>query len=197
MRYDAEHKARTRARVLEEASRALRSAGPQGIGVAEIMSRAGLTHGGFYAHFGSKDELVTEALSEAFRDGARMFEQATEGREPRPALASYIDIYLSRGHRDASQVGCPLPALAAEMPRLGDEPRRRFAGGISTLSAGLQALLDAAGHEDADVLAGSVMAELVGAVALARALPAGAQSDAVLANCRNALLGRLGLAEFA
>ena len=193
MRYDAEHKARTRAKVLEEAARAIRAEGPQNIGVAGVMSRAGLTHGGFYAHFGSKDALVAEAMAETFRDGAAMFERAISGRPPREALARYIDRYLSARHRDAPEAGCPLPALAGELSRLGPEARARFAEGVQRLTLRVQGLLEAADIGDAAAEASSVLSEMVGALSLARATPDPAQSEAILARSRAALRRRLGL----
>ena len=78
MRYDADQKDRTRDKLLKEASQAIRRDGPQGISVGSLMASAGLTHGGFYAHFSSKEALVTEALEEAFADAAAMYARATE-----------------------------------------------------------------------------------------------------------------------
>ncbi len=193
MRYDGEHKARTRSRVLEAAARAIRAEGLANIGVAGVMSRAGLTHGGFYAHFGSKDALIAEAVAETFRDGAALFDRALKERPPREALARYLDIYLSARHRDAPEAGCPLPSLAGDLPRLGPDARAQFAGGLERLTARLRTLLQDAGVADAGALAPSVLSEMVGAVALARAVPDVAQSNAILASSREALRRRLGL----
>lgn len=193
MRYDAEHKERTRARVLEAASSALREAGPQALGVSEVMARVGLTHGGFYAHFPSKQALVAEAVGAAFEGGRRLYERAAEGRTPKQALAAYIGIYLSRTHRDGRAAGCPLPTLAADLPRLDDASRTQFREGLERLTARLGEMISAAGREDADALAGLVVSEMVGAVALARAVGPGETSDAILARSRAALLQRLRL----
>src|SRR5258707_9470405 len=100
MRYDDNHKERTRARVLAEAAAAIRGKGVERVGVAEVMAGAGLTHGGFYAHFKSKDDLLTEAISYMFDDAYASFLRHTEGRAPADALSHYIDAYLATSHRD-------------------------------------------------------------------------------------------------
>src|SRR5580692_7229720 len=100
VRYSSEHKQETRERVLVEATKQIRAHGPLGVGVADIMKRAGLTHGGFYAHFKSKDALVAAAITKMF-DGARSrWARATTTRDARSGLAAYIDSYLSAEHRD-------------------------------------------------------------------------------------------------
>src|SRR5262245_40891606 len=117
MRYGKTHKQETRAKVLTIAAKALREKGPQGVGVAEVMNTAGLTHGGFYAHFRSKDAILTDALNEVFAEQTSTMMRITEGLSPRRALAAYIDHYVSPGHRDHPGIGCPLPALNSELPR--------------------------------------------------------------------------------
>ena len=86
MRYDAEHKQKTRERVVQEAAREIRAQGPHRVGVAGIMAKAGLTHGGFYAHFASKDDLVLAAMEQMFRDGQKRVQ--TEMRDLPPACAA-------------------------------------------------------------------------------------------------------------
>ena len=193
MRYDAEHKGRTRQRLLTEAARAIRAEGPEKLAVAGLMAKVGLTHGGFYAHFPSRDALVAEAIAETFSDARAAFQRRTGGLEPRAALARYIAFYLSEAHRDARGAGCPLAAMAADLPRLEAGAQARFAEGALGLMARLSELLAAAGQDEPDALASSMVAELVGALSLARTLPDPAQSGAVLARSREALLKRLGL----
>jgi len=106
MRYDDNHKERTRARVLAEAAAAIRGKGVERVGVAEVMAGAGLTHGGFYAHFKSKDDLLTEAISYMFDDAYASFLRHTEGRAPADALSNYIDAYLATSHRDDRAHSC-------------------------------------------------------------------------------------------
>src|SRR5689334_1915292 len=98
MRYDAEHKQKTHAKLLKAAAKAIRVEGPHRIGVAEVMAEAGLTHGGFYAHFASKDELVAAAIGQMFEEARARFAHETQDRTPAQALGAYIDFYLSPGH---------------------------------------------------------------------------------------------------
>src|SRR5258708_17692302 len=100
MRYDENHKTETRRKVLKAAARAIRAEGPERVGVAAVMAEAGLTHGGFYAHFASKDDLVGEAIVQMFVEAQGKFASTVRGRPPREALAAYIGFYLSRSHRD-------------------------------------------------------------------------------------------------
>jgi len=193
MRYDADRKAQTRSRVLAEAARAIREVGPDGIRVAEVMSAVGLTHGGFYAHFPSKDAMVAAALDRMFDDMRSRFARSTDGHGPAEGLVRYIDFYLSPRHRDARGTGCPLPALSADLPRLGPEARARYGAGVATLTERLTDPIARLGRAPAPALAASVVAELVGALALARAVADPAQSDAILAASRTAVKLRLGL----
>ena len=123
MRYDAEHKQKTRSKVLEVAAKAIRSDGPDRIGVAGVMAEAGLTHGGFYAHFKSKDELVAAAIEQMFEESRARVAHEMEGHPPAEGLANYIDFYLSKKHRDARGAGCPMAALSSDLPRLPEQTR--------------------------------------------------------------------------
>jgi TetR/AcrR family transcriptional repressor of nem operon len=193
MRYDAEHKQKTRERVLQEAAKAIRAEGPHRIAVAGVMARAGLTHGGFYAHFATKDELVVAAIGQMFDEGADRVARETAGRTPAAGLAAYIDFYLSTEHRDARTTGCPMPFLAADLPRLSEPARARFAQGVSGLRGRLGALLGQLGHADGKTEASSMLAELVGALSLARAEPDRERSDTILARSKASLKQRFGL----
>lgn len=195
MRYDSEHKERTRARVLKEAAKAIRAEGPHRVGVAAMMAKAGLTHGGFYAHFASKDDLVVAAMSRMFDEASAKFDRLTAGKPPAAALRAYIDFYLSRQHRDARDTGCPLPSLSADLPRLGVAARRQFAAGLAGLTARVEGLLSALGWPDAEMLASSALAEMAGALSMARGVADPKQSDAILKASRNALKLRFGLVE--
>jgi TetR/AcrR family transcriptional repressor of nem operon len=193
MRYDGEHKGKTRQRILDEAAIAIRAEGPSRVGVAGVMKKAGLTHGGFYAHFASKEEMVAEAIGEMFSGPYSRFEKQTAGLAPAEGLASYIDFYLSPRHRDARDRGCPLPALSGDVARMPEAARTRFAEGAEGLRRAIAGLLAATGREDAEALAGSAIAELVGAMSLARAEADGERSDAILRTSRESLKRRLGV----
>jgi len=193
MRYGVEHKQRTRERVLREAARAIRTEGPHQMGVASVMARAGLTHGGFYAHFSSKDDLVAAAIDQMFAEGLARLAEEAQGRTPAQALAAHIDSYLSCAHRDERATGCPLPVLASDLPRLTDKARERFAAGVAALRQVLAQRLAALGRPDAEAEASSVMCEMSGALSLARAEPDQDASCAILDRSRAALKRRLGL----
>ncbi|HEY4367641.1 MAG TPA: TetR/AcrR family transcriptional regulator [Steroidobacteraceae bacterium] len=196
MRYDAEHKQKTREKVLKAAAKAIRAEGPHRVGVAGVMAKAGLTHGGFYAHFDSKDDLVAAAIGQMFEDGRIRMQQETQEPDPATALASYIDFYLSPRHRDAV-TGCPIPALATDLPRLARPARQRFSEGVSVLTAALSEKLLQMGRPNANEAASSLLAEMVGAVSLARAESDPGRSDAILDISRRSLKSRFGLPESA
>ncbi|PHY17595.1 TetR/AcrR family transcriptional regulator [Caulobacter sp. BP25] len=193
MRYDSDHKARTRKKVLDEAAKAIREEGPHRVGVAGVMSRAGLTHGGFYAHFASKEDFIAEAIAHMFEGGPTAKLEKMKGLPPREALIDYIDFYLSPRHRDSRVSGCPLPYLAVDIPRLTEAARQSYVQGVRHLTDVIAAHLSALGRGRADEEVASVLAELVGAVMLARAEPDAARSDALLVRCRSELKRRLDL----
>jgi TetR/AcrR family transcriptional regulator, transcriptional repressor for nem operon len=193
MRYVAGHKDRTRARVLKEAAKAIRTDGPHRVGVAGVMAKAGLTHGGFYAHFASKDELVVAAMAQMFDEALATFERVTGGKPPALALRAYVDFYLSARHKDARDSGCPLCSLAADVPRLDPAARELFALGLSRLTAALANLLFALKGDDCEPLAISALAEMVGALSLARGVDDPRQSKMILKHSRDLLKARLGI----
>ncbi|WP_423602448.1 TetR/AcrR family transcriptional regulator [Sphingomonas sp. MS122] len=182
MRYDAEHRERTRAKILKEAAVAIRAKGPTGIGVAALMKGAGLTHGGFYAHFRSKDDLVAEAIGVMFEEARNRFDRSRADVDPRQALSDYVGFYLSSMHRDARGKGCPVAALSGDMARLEPESRERFGQGVATLAAWLGKALSAHGVPEPEAAGRSMLAELVGALLLSRAVADPRESDAILAS---------------
>ena len=193
MRYDTEHKQQTRGKVLQAAARAIRDEGPLRVGVAGVMAEAGLTHGGFYAHFASKDELIAAAIGQMFDESRQQVQHEMDAREPAEGLIAYINFYLSRRHRDARGAGCPMAALASDLPRLDDAARARFAIGAQELVAIMAEKLAALGHADSVMLAHSMVAELIGALSLARIEMDAQRSEAILVASRRQLKRRLGL----
>jgi TetR/AcrR family transcriptional repressor of nem operon len=193
MRYEPDYKAKTRQKVLGEAAKVLRAEGMQGMGVAHVMAKAGLTHGAFYAHFDSKEALIGETIQEMALAARGKFDVVTDGLPPAEALRRYIEFYLSARHRDNVETSCPLPWLAGEIPRLDASVRKRYGASVAGLTELLAVRLRALAHADADAAAGSVVAELVGALALSRAAGDKAQSDLILARSRSSILARLGL----
>ena len=113
-----------RSRVLKEAASVIREKGPDGVAVSDIMARAGLTHGGFYAHFASKDELVGEAVTAMFADVNAKIACTRRRRRWQGTLRNILAFYLSAEHRDNPSSGCPMPALSGDIAR-GDRPGAR------------------------------------------------------------------------
>ncbi|HEX7243732.1 MAG TPA: TetR/AcrR family transcriptional regulator [Longimicrobiaceae bacterium] len=186
VRYSREHKEETRRRILEAASRAYREEGVSGVGIGELMQSIGLTHGGFYAHFPSKDALVAEACEAARSEmAARLFDDADAvgGAE---GLRRVIRGYVSRLHRDDPGTGCVMPALAADASRASPEVRAGFTGALRALLGRLGRLLRTGGAgsdpppDEALVLASG----MVGAVLLARAVDDPELSDRILLAAR-------------
>ena len=179
----------THDRIVETAARAIRRGGFQGVGVADIMKEAGLTHGGFYAHFASRNALLAEALERAGHDSAERVAQGTAARQARghSALRALVVGYLSETHLASCESGCPVAALVSEMPRQAPEVRAAGALRVRSLIAAVQRTLPAAaGPDDATVIAG----QLVGALQLARAQGDNPQGKALLAATRRSLLAR-------
>jgi TetR/AcrR family transcriptional repressor of nem operon len=193
MRYDAGYKQRTRERILDEAAGAIRRDGPDRIAVAGIMAKAGLTHGGFYAHFKSKDDLVAAAMDRMFDEADARLDGFVAGHSAREGLAGYIRFYLSRAHRDARASGCPMPTLTGDLPRLPAPARQQFSARVARLKAALDELLTRLGRPQPEAEASSLMSELIGALALARAEPDPVRSDAILARSKQALKQRFEL----
>lgn len=193
MRYGAEHKQETRMRLLKAAANSIRAEGPYKAGVSKIMAETGLTHGGFYAHFGSKDELITAAIGQMFDESRSRFVAKTQGRDPADALWSYVSFYLSSSHRDAFASGCPIAALLSDALRVSDAARESFSYGASRLKGQLADLLRRMGYADAEVQADSLLAEMVGALMLARAEPGRNRSNKILLHSKLDLKKRFHL----
>ena len=187
------HKERTHARILEEAASAMRLHGADGISVAGLMKRAGLTHGGFYAHFASRDALVLDAVDRMLLDSRSLVEASLGGRDAADGIAALIDAYLSERVRNAPERGCPLPGLTGEAPRMPAAARARFNEGVEHFQRTLATAFEALAKPEPDVLARSVLAEMVGAMSLARAASDEAASNEILRSSRQLLKERLGL----
>jgi TetR/AcrR family transcriptional repressor of nem operon len=179
-RASREAKAASHARIVEAAAREFREKGIEGAGVADIMAATGLTHGGFYRHFNSKDDLAAAAIGRGFDEGLARLEAALAGDGGESALAKYIDLYLSCQHVSNPGAGCPIVALGAETARSGSGSRAAIAEGIGRL---IGRLAEAIGGDqnDARLKASGLLAVLVGAVTLARSAPSEEARNAILA----------------
>ena len=195
MRYDEGHSEKTKNRVVKIAAAQMRKHGPDKVGVADVMGRAGLTHGGFYAHFDSKDDLIAAAVDRMFEESRARFREWTDGKDRPEALRSYINAYVSRTHRDKPESGCAIAALSSDIRRQGSKARSAYDKGVNSLMNSIASLL---GEEDGvkrRTLAQSMLAEMTGAVAAARAVADETLSDEILASARRSLRARAGLSE--
>lgn len=180
-RVSKEQAQENRRRIVDTASRLFREQGTDGVSVADLMKAAGLTHGGFYKHFDSKEALVDEATARAF-DGAEEQRVASTGAhdgDPEAALREFVDDYLSPEHRDDMAGGCPTAGLAVDMARgaAGSAARYTYTEGVRAFARQM------AGDDEADDGLAR-LSTMVGAVILARAVHGDPLSDALLAAAR-------------
>lgn len=179
-RITQEEKARNRQHILEAAGRLFRLRGVEAVGIAELMSDAGLTHGGFYNHFASKNELVAAVCAASFNESLDGLAQTVaEGDgEGGPPLRRVVAEYLSPRHRDAPDGGCPSASLAADAGREDLAVQHAYARGVEGYLIGFAAELSRVAHEEGRTLepqearhqAIGLLSEMVGALMLARAV---------------------------
>jgi AcrR family transcriptional regulator len=186
MKTHPSRKEQSHERIVEVAARAIRRAGYRGVGVADIMKEAGLTHGGFYAHFASRDALLVEAMQQAGRDSQITLSQAVERRVAKghSRFAALVQAYLHDMHMERPEQGCVVAALASEMTRQDDAVREEARHRVASLVEFVRSALPAGTDPDqAEV----VTATMVGALQLARTL-GGTAGRALLAQTREALI---------
>ncbi|UYO52537.1 TetR/AcrR family transcriptional regulator [Rhodopseudomonas palustris] len=194
MRYSKEHKQETHDRIVRRASVKLREKGAHGIGVADLMKDAGLTHGGFYAHFASREALVIEAFSYAMDRSTERWRKLAEELPPEQRLAALVDGYLSANHRDDPGRGCAVPALGAEIARESPKTRKAFAAKLDDMIAMIAAQCVDAPPKTARKQAMATLATMMGTLVLARIAGSGELSDEILAAGREAALAEAGAA---
>ena len=175
MRVSRAAAAESRARIVAEASRVLRARGVAGASVAEVMQAAGMTHGGFYKHFDSKDALLAEATASAFAEAAARFDRRAARQGVEAAAAAYSAEYLSPAHIAHPERGCPLAAFGAEAGRHPEALSQAFAAGVEAL---VERLSGAGAPRDRAMRR---LLILLGAVVAARAVGAGALRQEILA----------------
>ena len=168
----------THERIVDAAARAIRRSGYGGTGVADIMKDAGLTHGGFYAHFASREAMLAEAADRAGAEGLAALER-NAAAAPRQALDAVLRAYLSRAHVEGAETGCPVAALGSEMPRQAPEVRRAATRRIKELIDLVARQSPDWGQPGAHEHALVIVATMVGALILARAVDDGRLSDAL------------------
>lgn len=180
MRVSRQQAEENRRRVVETAGRLFREKGFNGIGVADLMNEAGLTHGGFYGQFASKEELAAEACTDTLTVAAARWERLAE-RSPEEALGRIVGFYLSAAHRDGSANGCPIAALAVDAGRQGGPVRRAFTAGLRPFVETLARLLPGRAEAERRRKALATLSGLVGALILARAVEDPELSGEILA----------------
>lgn len=180
----ARSKEATHDRIVDAAARAIRRSGYHGTGVADIMKAAGLTHGGFYAHFPSREAMLAEAADRAGAEGVAMMERVAASSPPGQALAAMMQAYLSKEHIDAIETGCATAALASEMPRQATEVRRAATRRIKEMVDLVSRYSPDWGQTGAHERALVAIATMVGTLVLARAVDDARLSDAL---CKAAL----------
>jgi TetR/AcrR family transcriptional regulator, transcriptional repressor for nem operon len=170
MRLTSEQAKENRQTILETASRMFRLHGMENVSVADIMKESGFTHGGFYNHFSSKEELAAKAVACAFEQTVhRLSEKFISGRSPEKSFERLITEYLSTEYRDSSTGGCPASALPVDSARSGKEVQRAFADGVESYLDLFAARMDG-NRQEARQQAIALLSGLVGALMLSRAM---------------------------
>ena len=187
MPWPEDHKARTREKIVQAAAAAFRAGGVAAVRLEDVMARAGLTHGGFYSHFASKEEMLREALEHASRQTVDMLSKPLADTRAEHRLQAVIDAYLSPAHVAHPEWGCPLATLGPEIARRGGPTRGALADGVRGRLAWMRQLLPEDQRDAAsdDQIIGT-LACMVGGIILARTVGA-KDSSAVLDACHEFL----------
>jgi TetR/AcrR family transcriptional repressor of nem operon len=188
MRYRSEHKAQIRQKIVHDASRRVRAEGLSGAAVSAVMRDAGLTHGGFYKHFESKDELLMSSLREAFREMADFLARAAEGSPPGTAWKTIVKAYLSPEHCDHVERGCPLAALAPELARADAGMKDKIGEEMAQYKARIVPFMPGRRTTEKERNFVLIFSTMMGAIAITRMLPDQAGRAKVLASARDFLL---------
>ncbi len=192
MPWPKDYKSQTHARIIATAAAALRAKGVSGVGVADVMASAGLTHGGFYAHFPSKDDLVAEAVEHAGRQSFAKLAGSVDSASAETRLHAVIDAYLSPWHLTHPDLGCPVAALGPEVARAGGKMQQNLGRTIRERLDWLRGLIPNGRRTRArDEQVVGALACMLGGVILARTVGE-KESVALLEACRGFLHRALG-----
>src|SRR5512132_850258 len=187
MRYSPEHKQETHARIVKKASVRLREKGAHGIGVADLMKEAGLTHGGFYAHFDSREALVIEAFAYAMDRSVEHWRAIAAETPPEKRLSTIVDSYVSTVHRDDPGHGCAVPTLGAEIARESPKTRKAFAAKLEQMIDMMAEQIPDVPRKAARKQAMATIATMMGTLVLSRIAGNGEFSDEVLGAGRDSV----------
>src|SRR3954463_10647209 len=188
MRYEPEHKKQTRDRIVRNAARKLRAEGLSGPGVASVMKASGLTVGGFYKHFRSKDELLAESIAEAFSESSEKIYSSLHNLPREDRWKALVRLYLSPEHCDHPDSGCPVAALAPEMARAKPGVRRRISGLMKERTERWVEFMPGRTITERERNFLLIFSAMVGAVSAARTLTKPADRQKVLVDMRDHLL---------
>jgi len=188
MRYRPEHKGEVHQKIVKDASRRVRAEGLNGAAVAAVMRDTGLTHGGFYKHFDSKEELLLESLSEAFREIGDTLVSVAAKSQPETAWKAIVRAYLNEEYCDHPERGCPLPALAPELTRIDPRMRRRILPQLVNYKDRMVPFMPGRRTVDKERAFFTIFATMIGAIEIARMLPEPAMREKVLSAARDFLL---------
>lgn len=188
MRYRPEHKAEIHQKIVKDASRRVRAEGLNGAAVAAVMRDTGLTHGGFYKHFESKDDLLLESLREGFREIIANLVHIAGQSPPETAWKAIVKTYLSPEYCDNAERGCPLTALAPELARVDKKMRTQVVAELVNYKDRMIPFMPGRRTADKERAFFSIFSTMIGAVAIARMLPEPAMRKYVLASARDFLL---------
>ncbi len=201
-RISQEQKDRNRGKIVTAAGERFRARGIDAVGIDDLMSSAGMTHGGFYNHFASKEDLALEVLHQGFTDSlGEVDRMASENQDsPAAALNAIINSYLTTFHRDHPEAGCASAALVLDAARHGEKAQREYGRGLDGYLSAITDLLLSAAEQSGDALepehareaAIAMFSQMVGALVISRAVAAADPklSDEVIASTRQALLRR-------
>jgi TetR/AcrR family transcriptional regulator, transcriptional repressor for nem operon len=190
MRYSREHKQETHTRIVRKASVRLRERGAHGIGVADLMKEAGLTHGGFYAHFDSREALVIEAFNYAMDRSTERWRKMAEETPPEKRFAAIVESYLSALHRDDPGHGCAVSTLGPEIARESAKTRKAFAAKLDEMIEMMADQVPELPRKAARQQAIAALSTMAGALVLSRVAGSGEFSEEILGAGREAALGR-------
>ena len=190
MRYSKEHKQETHTRIVRKASVRLREKGAHGVGVADLMKEAGLTHGGFYAHFDSREALVIEAFNYAMDRSTEHWRKMAEETPPEKRFAAIVDSYLSALHRDDPGHGCAVPTLGPEIARESAKTRKAFAAKLNEMIEMMADQVPELPRKVARRQAIAALSTMAGALVLSRVAGSGEFSEEILGAGREAVLSR-------
>jgi len=188
MRYEPDHKARIHRRIVRNASRQLRAKGLNGPAVTTLMKAAGLTHGGFYRHFGSRDDLVVEAVEESLQELCDRLIAAAKQAEPGEGWKAMVKSYLSLERCDRADEGCPIAALAPDMARTRPALKQRIAAAILKLRQEVLPFMPGHNVEEKAANFLAIFSSMVGTITIARTMPDPAIRLSILHTVRDHLL---------